>query len=105
MPDMKTHAVRTDGGYETSVNWEDDVSVVAMTRKQPNATYGVARLTLAVVEHLQKTPGEFAGALLPERRPEPKNPHHGNLVFRNGLLKRVQRAIAAYLAVNSAFVP
>lgn len=105
MPDMTTSARRDDRGYETSINWEDNASVLTRTRQQPNATHGVARLALAVIVHMQNSPGELAGALSAERRPLPGNPHHGNLVFRNALVRFRQRAIAAYFAVNSNLVP
>src|SRR2546421_7707586 len=53
VPDMTTSARRDDGGYETSIDWEDNASVLTRTRQQPNATYGVARLALAVIVHMQ----------------------------------------------------
>lgn len=88
VPDKKKtgEAARADGGKEVSVNWEDNDQVLPLTFKG-HGQHGAARLNRRAVGAVnQKAPPPVA--ILCERRladDQPDNPHHRNLVFRDGL--------------------
>ena len=106
-PDKKKvgEAARADGGKEVSVNWEDHEQVLPLTFKV-HGQHGAARLnrkTVAAVS--QKAPAPIAISC--ERRlaeDQPDNPHHGNLVFRDGLSGPLEKMLAAALALNAELV-
>jgi hypothetical protein len=111
-PDPRTADHRADGGAETSINWEDDPSVVAFTlRNHQVAAHGVARLPRQVIEEANRLPNlaSFAGgfdslALFYERASLPDNHHHGNIVFARQLPKQLVRLLAGYLAMHAKFI-
>jgi hypothetical protein len=105
VPDGRTAEERADGGAEVSVNWEDDEHVEGRALAEfPKAAHGLARLARAQIERLNALPGARS-ALLCERQMLQNNPHHGNVVFRQGLSKLHTAMIAGALALASAHVP
>ena len=105
MPDDRTSKTRDDGGAETSISWEDDSDVIRIVARDKGATaHGIARLPRVGLDSVVALPG-CAGGLSYERREEPNNKHHGNLVFAAGLDKLVSRMIASALALHSELTP
>ena len=104
-PDPKTAKLRPDGGKETSVNWEDDSNVESFTLNDKNtAQFGAARIFTA---HIVQMSSRAAAVVMPlscERQRIPGNEYHGNIVFSANLNKRVERLLAASLALHSKFV-
>ncbi len=86
MPDDRTVAERERDGLsaaaETSVNWEDDDGASAQMQGTEGAKYGIVRIddVDAVFDFIRSRPA-LAGILTRERRREPKNHYHGNLLF------------------------
>jgi hypothetical protein len=107
LPDPKTARTRTDGGLETSINWEDDGEVEAFTlADNGNARYGAARLATEQIRHTSRTTAAVKSPLSCERKSIPnKNPYHGNIVYAAHVNKRLQKQLAAVLATKSKFVP
>ena len=103
MPDDRTSATREDKGAETSINWEDDSTVLFFTlNNEQLATFGAARLSR---EHLDSiiNESEFLRKsdikrLTYERAPLPDNRFHGNLVYIE-LSKPIVRMIASAMAM------
>lgn len=104
LPDPRTAKDREDSGEETSVDWEDDAEVATKALRRSNAAFGLARLAVSDIDYVNRGANTI-NALLTERAPEPDNLHHGNLVFRAGLPKRVTRMIANTLGLVSTYVP
>lgn len=104
MPDEDTADERPDGGMEGSVNWEDDGTVLPLTLKQPNSGFGVARVLVAEMKRISRG-ANVLGALSWERRLEPGNPFHGNMVYRKGLPRLQQKMIATALTIDCTFLP
>lgn len=107
-PDERTANERDDGGFEVSVNWEDDDSVVRFTlnyRENENIKFahGVVRLSCDVIERINISPQSVDG-LTRERDRLDNNPYHGNIVFRNDLPKNVMRSISGALALFASSV-
>ncbi len=106
-PDKKKvgEGARADGGKEVSVNWEDHDGVLAITFKV-HGQHGAARLSRKALGTVsQKAPAPLA--ICCERQPaddQPDNPHHGNLVFRDGLSAPLEKMLAAALALNAELV-
>lgn len=104
-PDPRTSARRSDGGKETSVNWEDDSNVERFTLDDKStAQYGAARIDTA---HIVQTSSRAAAVVTPlscERQRIPGNDYHGNIVYAPNLNKRMERLLAASLALQSRFV-
>ncbi|MGQ0594332.1 MAG: hypothetical protein ACT4QB_17305 [Gammaproteobacteria bacterium] len=94
---------------ETSVNWEDDHTVVGETRAQrsekghPLNPQGVARLTVDAIEESRRLVRVDA-RLRYERRSQPGLEHHGNVLFDHQLPKQMQRMVAGALALASIVV-
>ena len=106
IPNEKTAALRQDGGLETSVNWEDNSNVEAYTLgNHSNAQHGAARITTAHIEHTSLSAVGMNRPLLCERKPEPDNQYHGNIVYSASISKLVKKRLAATLALKSQFVP
>lgn len=103
MPDTDTASGRADGGEETSVNWEDNVTVLERTQKQQNAQHGVARVPRAHIDWV-RTRRQTLDAVSGERARLPDNPHHGNLVFRRGLTKALKKQVANALALEAEHI-
>jgi len=104
MPNVKTAASRSDGGAEVSVNWEDTSEVQGFTLADLTvARYGAARLARAIVDDVSAhTP--FPDALACERKRARGNPHHGNIVYRASMPKRLHTMIAAALGLRSELI-
>jgi hypothetical protein len=105
LPDVRTAASRVDGSRETSINWEDDHSVLAFTLQQrAQSEHGVARLPRAHLDEARRT-RHAEGQLAYERREEDDNPYHGNLLFSQACTKPVEKMIASMLALDAEFIP
>ena len=105
-PDSRTAEQRTDGGKETSVNWEDDSQAEKLTLSDKNkAGYGAARIATADIAQTSNTVVAVATPLLCERKRLPENPYHGNIVFSAKVGKRMEMMLAASLALKSSFIP
>jgi hypothetical protein len=93
-----------DGWFQTSINWEDDDSAIALTleQKKPDGTLqfkaGVAIVPTDEIDRLSKRP-TVRGLLSYERRPLPDNPFHGNLLLNERTSKATMKLIAAGLAL------
>lgn len=103
MPDDRTSEKRKDKGAETSINWEDDSTVLSFTlNNNQHAAFGAARLSrerldsiIIGAEIMKKSDIKH---LAYERHPLPDNPFHGNLVYIE-LLNGVVRMIAGIMAM------
>jgi len=106
LPNRKSAETRQDGGFETSVNWEDDFNVESFTlADKGNAQYGAARLSTAHISHTSQVVAAVKGSLSCERQSIPgKNPYHGNIVYAAYVSKRLEKQLAAMLALSSEFV-
>jgi hypothetical protein len=107
-PDRRTAENRKDGGAEISINWEDEETVLVFTLEfkvggQYQFPHGAVRLALSEIDRINRLPSS-TGALTYERTPLPDNPHHGNIVFRAGLSKPMERMVAATLALAASTV-
>lgn len=111
-PDYRTGEQRVDGGFETSINWEDDTTVLSLTlRNQQVAAQGVARVMRQVLDeadtlqNLRPFAGDAKqGSVSYERAPVTDNPFHGNVVFAARLPKPVVRMVASYLAMHAEYL-
>lgn len=101
MPDPKTR--RPDGFVETSINLEDNASVVSSTlADQSTATHGAARFAVSVVAVLNNLPSAAGGVSI-ERREVKGKPHHGNLLF-GAIPPRTVKTVAMALATESELI-
>jgi hypothetical protein len=107
LPNRKSAETRQDHGFETSVNWEDDSNVESFTlADQGNAMYGAARLSTSHIAHASQMVAAVKGALSCERKIlSSKNLYHGNIVYAAHVSKRLEKQLAAMLALSSEFVP
>jgi hypothetical protein len=105
LPDPKTAAQRKDQGLETSVNWEDNSTIEALTlADQSIAQHGVARIATAVIEHTSRTVVTVKLPLSCERKPLAGKPYHGNIVFSANTPKVLRNQLAATLAMKSSLI-
>jgi hypothetical protein len=105
-PDPRTAAGRKDGGKETSVNWEDDSQVENFTlADKSNARYGAARISTVQIVQTSDTVVAVATPLSCERQRLPGNQYHGNIVYSAKVNMKMERMLAAALALKSRFVP
>lgn len=105
-PDFRTAESRNDGGAETSVNWEDDDTVLDFTlRLKTNSQYqfphGAVRLRRQEIDHINRF-SVSTNSLNYERAALEDNPYHGNIVFKRDLSKPTIKMIAAALALASS---
>jgi len=106
IPDGRTSEQREDGGKETSINWEDDSQVEGFTlADKTNALHGAARLSTAQIVQTSNSTIAVTTPLSCERRRLPNNPYHGNIVYSAQTNSRMERMLAAALALKSEFVP
>ena len=104
-PDPRTSMLRTDGGKETSVNWEDDSNVERFTLSDKStAQFGAARISTVHIVQTSTRTAAVVAPLLCERKRIPGNDYHGNIVYSANLNKRMERLLAASLALQSRFV-
>jgi hypothetical protein len=102
-PDERTATGRQDNAFETSVDWEDEKETLSFVLNRFDlSTHGVARVAFAEIHSLSTIPHP-AGSFGYERRPEPDDKYHGNLLFRQ-LPKPNQAMIAAALALRSELI-
>jgi hypothetical protein len=105
LPDPRTAKTRNDGGRETSVNWEDTPEVETFTfADRQNAQYGVARLATTAILHISSTAQGIPTPLNCERQPLPNNDYHGNIVYSAKVKPKVEKMLAAALALKGQFV-
>jgi hypothetical protein len=105
IPDHRTAAGRQDGGKETSVNWEDDSQVEPFTlTDKNNAQYGAARISTAQIVHTSDTAVAIESPLSCERQRLSHNQYHGNIVYSANVSSRMEKMLAAALALKSRFV-
>lgn len=104
LPDPRTSEKRPDGGSETSVNWEDDSSVEALTlADRATAEHGAARLPTSQVA-TASSGAPLSAPLACERSPKDGNQYHGNIVFPKGMTKIVRTQLAGALTVKSRLI-
>jgi hypothetical protein len=101
---FKIIANRNDKLIETSINWEDDSSVIEFTFNQSNPDgnkqfkAGIALIPRIEIDKIKQL--SFAkGRLSYERRPEKHNKYHGNLLLREDVPNHVMKQIAANIAL------
>jgi hypothetical protein len=106
IPDPRTAKTRGDGGRETSVNWEDTPEVEKFTfADKQKAQYGIARLATAAILHISSTVPGILTPLNCERQRLPENNYHGNIVYSAKVKPKVEKMLAAAIALKSQFVP
>ena len=106
IPDARTAKTRGDGGKETSVNWEDKPEVEKFTlADKHNAQHGAARLATTAILHVSSTVPGISMPLNCERQRLPKNDYHGNIVYSAKVNSKVEKMLAAALALRGQFVP
>jgi hypothetical protein len=108
LPDPKTAARRRSEGLiplgeETSINWEDTGDVVGKTLGDVNGQFGAARVERSAIDLANKIANMQVVAW--ERRETPDNPHHGNLIFLDGIEKRKHKAFANAITLNAKPIP
>jgi hypothetical protein len=105
VPDPRTAARREDRGKETSVNWEDDSQVESFTlTDKSNAQYGAARLSTVHIVQTSDTAAAIERPLSCERQRLSQNQYHGNIVYSANVSRRMEKMLAAALALKSRFV-
>jgi len=106
-PNEKTAGARDDGAQESSVNWEDDDTVLHQTLTARNESgsllfaHGAVRVPRAELDHVAGLPQVQHGFSY-ERSALPGNPYHGNLLFHKHLPKQTINLIIAFLALVSS---
>jgi hypothetical protein len=102
MPNSGTSKARNDDGHETSVNWEDNSTVLQFTLADTTiAEFGAARIGLSQIHSIAKIAPNIPSALKCERKKLHGNPFHGNIVFSNSLENLQQKQLASALALAS----
>jgi len=107
--DMK----RTDGFYESSINWYDDTDAlkyIMEQRKEKDETvfqfkYGAAIIDRSEADRIIANPS-YRTIFAYERSPIEGNKYHGNLLRKDDVIKKgIQTVIAASLAMNAKIIP
>ena len=105
IPHPRTAAGREDGGKETSVNWEDDSQVENFTlADKSTAQYGAARISTVHIVEISDTVVAVTRPLSCERQRLPGNQYHGNIVYSAKVNSKMEKMLAAALALKSKFV-
>ncbi len=105
IPDSRTVQGRADGGREVSINWEDDSEAENFTlADKRNALHGAARLATAQIFETSNTAVAVALPLTCERQRLTENEYHGNIVYAGNVNSRLEKMLAAALALKSKFV-
>lgn len=107
-PDKRTSATRSDGDYETSINWEDNEKVIEFCFKphiKSGFDYGAVRLARNEIDRINEFP-EKLNYLFYERDdpPSTSNPYHGSIVFKKGLSPQLIRVLAGSLAQRATSI-
>ena len=111
IPDNRTRELRSDGGDETSINWEDNDSVLEFTldsKDENNPTslafpHGAVKLPRKILDEVVNSPTTY-DSIKYERQELPHNPFHGNIVFRAGLPNHTITMIANVFAYSCSKV-
>lgn len=107
LPDTRTKDTRNDNGFETSINWEDNLEVIRFTlefrAESNNLAYphGAVKLDISHIDYINQLPSSI-NCLIYERDVLVDNPYHGNIVFAGGLTSAQQRMIAGSLALAAS---
>ncbi|WP_146140625.1 hypothetical protein [Haliangium sp. UPWRP_2] len=102
LPDERTGEKREDGALETSINWEDGPTALALLQeKRIQSEHGIARLARKTIDNLEGA----QGLLSYERCSLEDNPYHGNILFSKQMPKPLQKMAAAALTLASEYVP
>lgn len=107
-PYSKTTESRTDGGQETSINWEDNDEVLSFTLKykpsqNENISFpnGAVRVPVEKINNINTFDGT-RDSIFYERQPLETNEYHGNIVFKGGLSKTQIGFISTMLAAAAS---
>ena len=95
------NAYRPDGWIEESINWMDDKHAIDLTLNQRKESGELHfRVGIAIVPHteLNRIKKRYFSFLHYERRPEPGNPYHGNVLLNSNLTPSQKSHIKALLA-------
>jgi hypothetical protein len=97
------------GWRETSINWEDPEALEFTRRARtkagdPQALFGIARLSVEVIEKYLTGRPEREVLVKYERRPTKDNTFHGNILFNPSLEKVRHRQIAGILAEEAVWL-
>ena len=109
IPDSRTSKDRSDGGSETSINWEDNDKVLEFTLQSLDENsliafpYGAVRLARNALDDVNKLASTI-NTITYERQERPGNPYHGNIVYKSGLAHHIITMIANVLAASSSNV-
>ena len=104
IPDPTTSGGTNNEFCETSINWEDNETVLAFTlERRLQSEHGVARLSRTQLDRVRQL-RNCLGQLAYERKIEDGNPHHGNLLYRKGCTKPIEKMIASALALDAEFI-
>jgi hypothetical protein len=89
---------------ETSINWEDDHTVLAFTLGQRiQSEHGVARVPREELDRVSRLRSCIAKFQY-ERNIKDGNPFHGNLLFAADCGKPVEKMIASALALAAEHI-
>lgn len=97
-PDDRTETLRGDGFIETSINWEDDEKAHNLTAEQ--FRFGYVKINKSFRDNLIEKQSTLSGLFDYERKIEPDNPYHGNILFRANLEKPINLMIMANIALH-----
>jgi hypothetical protein len=104
-PDFRESKRRADGGYETSINWEDDAFAIAFTLKRiEQSQYGIAILQRGVID-AEATSARILGIVTYERKPESDNKYHGNIIYSGKASRQLIKMLAAVFARRARLIP
>jgi len=101
---FKKIANRNDRLMETSINWEDDPSVIDFTFNQINPDgnkqfkAGIALIHRGEIDNIKRLLF-VRGNLSYERKPEKHNKYHGNILLKEDVPNHVMKQIAATIAL------
>jgi hypothetical protein len=94
---------RNDGFLELSINWYDDIEALTsiLHQKKDNGELqykvGAAILPRKIIDEFRKRP-IAKDRLAYERKAEPGNDYHGNLLLKEGVSKKERNIIASGIA-------
>ena len=95
---------REDCCIEESINWYDEEAALIMIleqEKEPGVIKykeGAAIINRSEIDHLRSINLRFKENLFYERKQEPGNDYHGNLLLKNNVPKRIKTMITATIA-------
>jgi len=106
VPDNRTSEKRADKGQETSINWEDDDSVLEFTLDSRDENdqnkllfpHGAVKLPRQIIDNVINEANTI-NAIAYERDRLPHNDYHGNIVFQVGLPGHTINMVASVFAL------